>query len=81
MLAPGQQRQNQDDYRHASGCPNDTIRAIELGLDYARECLAQHDAALGRTTPGNRAEATNMEQDICSMERTLAVIRNGWVVK
>ena len=23
MLADGQQRQHEDDYRHASGCPND----------------------------------------------------------
>ena len=51
------------------------IPAVENGLEYARECLAQHDAALGRTTLKNKAWAETMEKDIRHMERTLELLR------
>ena len=51
------------------------IRAVESGLEYARECLAQHDAALGRNTLKNKTWAETMEKDIRHMERTLGMLR------
>ena len=51
------------------------IPAVESGLEYARECLAQHDAALGRTTLKNKTWAEKMEADIRHMERTLELLR------
>ena len=50
------------------------ITAIEDGLEYARECLAQHEAALGRTTLKNKTWAETMEKDIRHMERTLLML-------
>jgi len=51
------------------------IPAVESGLEYARECLAAHDSALGRTTRKNRTWAETMERDIRHMVRTLAMLR------
>ena len=48
--------------------------AVEFGLEYARECLATHDSALGRTTHKNKTLAESMERDIRHMERTLAML-------
>ena len=42
--------------------------AIESGLEYARQCLCDHDAALGRTTHKNRTWAETIEGDIRQME-------------
>ena len=44
------------------------IHAIESGLEYARQCLTEHDAALGRTTHKNRTWAETIEGDIRQME-------------
>jgi hypothetical protein len=44
------------------------IHAIESGLEYARQCLCDHDAALGRTTHKNRTWAETIEGDIRQME-------------
>ena len=51
------------------------IPAVESGLEYARECLAQHETALGRTTLKNKTWAETMEKDIRHMERTLEMLR------
>lgn len=51
------------------------IPAVESGLEYARECLAQHETALGRTTLKNKTWAETMEKDIRHMERTLQMLR------
>lgn len=51
------------------------ILAVESGLEYARECLATHDSALGRTTHKNKTWAETIESDIRHMERTLAMLR------
>ncbi len=51
------------------------ITAVESGLEYARECLAQHENALGRTTLKNKTWAETMEKDIRHMERTLEMLR------
>lgn len=51
------------------------ISAVESGLEYARECLIAHDAALSRTTYKNRKWAEAMEKDIRRMERTLGMLR------
>jgi len=55
--------------------PKDTIYAsidsIKNGLEYARECLSQHDISLGRTTYKNRTWAETIEGDIVQMEKTL----------
>lgn len=51
------------------------IPAVESGLEYARECLATHESALGRTTLKNKTWAETMEKDIRHMERTLEMLR------
>ena len=51
------------------------ISAIESGLEYARECLANHDASLGRTTLKNKSWAEQIESDISHMESTLIMLR------
>lgn len=51
------------------------IPAVESGLEYARECLAVHEANLGRTTHKNKTWAETMENDIRHMERTLELLR------
>lgn len=51
------------------------IPAVESGLEYARECLANHEASLGRTTHKNKTWAETMENDIRHMERTLKMLR------
>jgi hypothetical protein len=50
------------------------IIAIESGLEYARECLADHDTALGRTTYKNRNVAETIEGDIEQMEHALDLL-------
>lgn len=52
------------------------LSAIEAGLEYAKECLAQHETALGRTTLKNKTWAETMEKDIRHMERTLEMLRS-----
>lgn len=51
------------------------IPAVENGLEYTRELLAQHDVSLGRTTRKNKLTAEAMERDIEQMERTLGALR------
>ena len=51
------------------------IPAVESGLEYARECLAHHESALGRTTLKNKTWAETMEKHIRHMERTLEMLR------
>lgn len=53
---------------------NAAITAIESGLEYARQCLNNHDTALGRTTHKNRTWAETIEGDIEQMERALDAI-------
>jgi hypothetical protein len=50
------------------------IPAVASGLECARECLAQHDSALGRTTLKNKTWAETLEKDIRHMERTLLML-------
>ena len=50
------------------------IHAIESGLEYARQCLSDHDAALGRTTHKNRTWAETIECDIQQMEHALDLL-------
>ena len=51
------------------------IPAVEAGIEYARECLAQHDATLGRTTLKNKVWAGTIERDILQMGITLEMLR------
>jgi hypothetical protein len=51
------------------------IPALEAGLEYARDCLTDHDALCGRECRKNRVAAEAMENDIRNMERTLAMLR------
>jgi hypothetical protein len=46
------------------------IRDIQTGLEYAKDCLATHDANLGRATRKNRLWAEQIESDIADMEDT-----------
>lgn len=48
-----------------------SIDALEAGLEYARECLAAHDSALGRTTYKNKSWAETIEKDIRQISTTL----------
>lgn len=45
--------------------------AIENGLEYAQECLAEHDVRLGRTIKRNKEYAQIMEKDISQMRNAL----------
>lgn len=49
--------------------------AVKNGLEYAKECLATHDATLDRTTHKNKCAAELMEADILQMESTLTMLR------
>jgi hypothetical protein len=57
----------------------DTIEALLLaaqnGLAYARECLAEHDTNLGRTTKKNQSWAETIERDIRQAELALELYR------
>ena len=50
------------------------INAIESGLEYARQCLLEHDTSLGRTTHKNRTWAETIEGDIAQMELALTAL-------
>jgi hypothetical protein len=52
------------------------ITAITSGIEYAQECLAQHDTALGRTTRKNKTWAETIEKDIRQMTRALEQLQN-----
>lgn len=52
------------------------IHAVECGLEYANECLAQHEATLGRTTMKNRTWAETMDAHIRCMQVTLKMLRD-----
>lgn len=52
----------------------DARQAIQSGIDYAVECLAQHEAALGRTTLKNKSWAEHMEADIKQMQNALKAL-------
>jgi len=52
-----------------------SIDSIKNGLEYARECLSQHDISFGRTTYKNRTWAETIEGDIVQMEKTLKDLR------
>jgi hypothetical protein len=53
-----------------------SIVSIKNGLEYARECLSQHESALGRTTYKNRTWAETIEKDILQMEKTLEDLKS-----
>jgi hypothetical protein len=53
-----------------------SIVAVQNGLEYARECLLQHDSALGRTTYKNKTWAETIERDILQMEKTLEDLKS-----
>ena len=51
------------------------IPAVQAGLEYARECLATHDAALGRSTRKNKSWAETVEKDIRQMKQALLLLQ------
>jgi hypothetical protein len=53
------------------------ITAIESGLDHARDNLAQHEAAFGRSRPRHKREAEFIEAEIAQMEAALARLREA----
>ena len=55
--------------------------AIKSGLEYARECLAVHEKALGRSIPKNKKWAEMIENDIQRMEHALDVLRKILVME
>ena len=50
------------------------IHACELGQQYARDALADHDAALGRTTLKNMRWAKSLETDIQKFGELQAIL-------
>ena len=52
----------------------DVRTALENGIEYAQECLAQHDTNYGRTTQSNRTEAELIESHIRQMQAALATL-------
>lgn len=51
------------------------ITAVDFGLEYARECLADHDMLNGRMIHRHKRWAETMESHIQQMERTLKELR------
>lgn len=51
------------------------IPAVEAGLEYTQELLAQHEVSLGRTTRKNKLTAEAMERDLEQMRRALDSLR------
>lgn len=52
----------------------DVRTALDNGIEYAQECLAQHDTNYGRTTPANAREAESIEQHIRQMKAALETL-------
>lgn len=53
----------------------DSISAIESGVENTRLLLIQHDSNLGRTTKGNSAWAAVLENDIYQMNELASQLR------
>jgi len=53
---------------------NDAIDALEVGWEYAKEALAQHECSLGRTTRSNRMHAEIVEDDIDKLFRARGIL-------
>ena len=54
----------------------DLIRALRIGLEYAEEWLAQHDATKGRQFPHLALEAQQIEEDIRDIKEQIAKTNN-----
>ena len=55
--------------------PKDTIysaiASLQVGLEYAQECLILHDQNLGRTIPRNKREAEYIEEHITQIKKSI----------
>lgn len=51
------------------------ISALEAGLEYAQECLADHDQKLGRTIRRNREWAETIEEDIKKIKKSIEELK------
>lgn len=51
------------------------ISALEAGLEYAQECLLEHDRRLGRTIRRNREWAENIEIDIKKIKKSIEELK------
>ena len=58
------------------GTISEVYQSLELGILYALEVLANHDAALGRTTRKNKLAAEAVERDIEQMRKALEALPN-----
>jgi hypothetical protein len=47
------------------------IDSLKLGLEYAEECLIDHDQSLGRTRPRNKREAEYIEEHITQIKKSI----------
>jgi len=52
------------------------IRALQSGLEYAKECASTHELNLGRTTYKNRVWAEQIDSDICKMQKALSDLKS-----
>ena len=52
------------------------ITSIQDGVEYAAECLQEHDKRFGRTTRKNKLLAEIMEKDIAQMRLSLEWLRS-----
>lgn len=51
------------------------IVALEAGLEYAQECLIEHDTKLGRTIRRNKEWAENIEIDIEKIKKSIEELK------
>lgn len=47
------------------------LDCLETGLEYARQCLSEHDVSLGRTNKKNKSWAETIESDIRLIEKSI----------
>lgn len=57
-----------------------TTRALEIGLEYAQECLYWHDAKKGRKHSSFALEAQQIEEDIQDIKDAIADHENKTTV-
>jgi hypothetical protein len=70
----------EEEHRVANGLFKDMQDCVKNGLEYARECLSEHDARLGRSSLKNKAWAEVMEKDIAKFEQVLAQLKEKYNV-
>ena len=50
---------------------DEVIKQLDLGMQYAKDALINHDSSLSRTIKSNRFLAEQMENEIAEMKETI----------